>query len=169
MALNILYTIQLFMGRKPVVVRRISEIELTELYRNEKDVRVKERLLAIIHLYERRNIYEIADILKRSEKTIKNWLKAWNDQGYEGLIPQNRNGKDPMMPYGEWDKVIKEIEGKGMTIKDVINYVKDTRGVEYSYKGGWKVLRSIKKVKYGKPYIRNNKRPNDAESSLKKE
>jgi len=55
-----------------------------------------------------------------------------------------------------------------MTIKEVIKYVKDTRGVEYSYKGGWKILRAIKKVKYGKPYIRNSKRPINAESFLKK-
>ncbi len=156
------------MGRKPVIVRHISKVELDQLYKDERNIRIKERLLAIIHLYEGKNVYIVADILKRSEKTIKNWLSDWNKQGYDGLIPQNRNGKEPMISFDEWDKIIEEIEDKGMTIKEVIKYAKDTRGVEYSYKGGWKILRSIKKVKYGKPYIRNNKRPVNAESFLKK-
>jgi len=156
------------MGRKPVIVRHISKIDLEKLYKDEKDVKIKEKLLAIIHLYDKKNIYEVADILKRCEKTIKNWLSSWNKEGYEGLIPHNRNGKKPLISFDEWDKIIDEIEDKGMTIKEVIEYVKDTRGVEYSYKGGWKVLRVTKKVKYGKPYIRNSKRPEDAESILKK-
>ncbi len=60
------------MGRKPVIVRHISKENLDELHRCEKNIKIKERLLAIIHLYEGNNVYVVADILKRSEKTIKN-------------------------------------------------------------------------------------------------
>jgi transposase len=157
------------MGRKPIVTRHITKEELGKLYKAETNLRIKERLLVIVHLYEGKNVYEVADIVKRSERTIKDWLSRWNKQGYEGLIPQNRNGKKPKMSLDEWDQVIKEIECKGMTIKDVLKYVKDTRGIDFSYKYGWKILRRIKKVKYGKPYIRNEKRPNDAEDFLKKD
>lgn len=156
------------MGRKPIVTRHISKVDLDVLYKKETNIRIKERLLAIVHLYEGKNVYEVTDILKRSDRTIKHWLSRWNKQGYEGLIPQNRNGKSPKMPLDEWDQVIKEIEDKGMTIKDVLKYVKDTRGIDFSYKYGWKILRLTKKVKYGKPYIRNEKRPADAEEFLKR-
>jgi transposase len=156
------------MGRKPIVMRHISKIDLDKLYKKETNLRIKERLLAIVHLYEGKNVYEVANILKRSERSIKYWLSRWNDQGYCGLIPRNRNGKKPKMSLDEWDEVIKEIEGKGMMIKDVLKYVKDTRGKDFSYKYGWRILRIVKKVKYGKPYIRNEKRPVDAESFLKK-
>jgi putative transposase len=156
------------MGRKPIVMRHISKIDLDKLYKKETNLRIKERLLAIVHLYEGKNVYEVANILKRSERTIKYWLSRWNDQGYSGLIPRNRNGKKPKMSLDEWDEVIKEIEGKGMMIKDVLKYVKDTRGKDFSYKYGWRILRIVKKVKYGKPYIKNENRPVDAESFLKK-
>ena len=156
------------MGRKPIVIKHIPKDDLQDLYKKEKNPRIRERLLAMVHLYEGKNVYEVADILKKSKRTIKYWLSRWNKQGYEGLIPRNRSGAKPKMPYDEWDKVIKEIEDKGMTIKDVLKYVKDTRGVEYSYKAGWSVLRVTKKVRYGKPYIINEKRPTDAESFLKK-
>jgi transposase len=157
------------MGRKPVIIRHISKEELTKLYKSETDPRIKERLLAIIHLYEGKNVYEIANILKRCERTIKWWSSRWNKSGYEGLTPQNRGGREPKISSDEWDNIIEEIEDKGMTIKDVVNYVKETRNVDYSYKCVWYILRVQKKVKYGKPYIRNNKRPVDAESLLKKE
>ena len=55
-----------------------------------------------------------------------------------------------------------------MTIKDVAVYVKDTRGVHYAYKTVWEVLRKEKKVKYGKAYKMNSKRPPNAEEILKK-
>ncbi len=157
------------MGRKPIIIRHISKIDLDKLYKKETDLRIKERLLAIIHLYEGKNVYEVADILKRGERTIKYWLSRWNNHGYNGLTPKNRNGKKPKMSLDEWDRVIKEIEDKGMTIKDVLKYVRDTRGIDFSYKYGWRILRVVKKVKYGKPYIRNEKRPADAESFLKKD
>lgn len=56
-----------------------------------------------------------------------------------------------------------------MTIKEVTVYVKTTRGVECAYKTVWTILRKKKKVKYGKPYIQNSKRPENAEEILKKE
>jgi hypothetical protein len=34
----------------------------------------------------------------------------------------------------EWKKVVKEIERKGMSVKDEMIYVKTTRGVKYAYK-----------------------------------
>ncbi|MEM3099711.1 MAG: hypothetical protein QXU32_13510 [Nitrososphaerales archaeon] len=49
------------------------------------------------------------------------------------------------------EKFLEEIENKGMTLKDVKVYVRTTRGIEYSYDGGWKVLRKKMKVRYGKP------------------
>ena len=62
------------MGRKPVIERHISKEDLYQLYKKGNNSRVKERLLAIIQLYEGKNVYEIANILKRSERTIEHWL-----------------------------------------------------------------------------------------------
>ena len=43
-----------------------------------------------------------------------------------------------------------------MTLKDLKVYAKNTRGVEYSYKTIWRIMR--RGVKYGKPYIMNGRR-----------
>ena len=57
----------------------------------------------------------MAEIIRRSERTIKEWLKRWNKEGYEGILPKtSKRGRKPKLSDSEWDK-IKEIEGKGMT------------------------------------------------------
>lgn len=63
------------MPRKPKVIKHLTKEELEEKYRKEKDSTIKERLLAILLLYDGKNIYEVAEIIRRSERTIKEWLK----------------------------------------------------------------------------------------------
>ncbi len=58
---------------------------LERLYRNEHDGRLKERLLAILWLYEGKSITHTAQLGKVSRQTVSDWLKAWNQQGYQGL------------------------------------------------------------------------------------
>ncbi len=150
------------------LTRPIDINELSDKYRNEKDPRVKERLLALIHLYEGKTVKEVSTIVKRSIRTVERWVSAWNKSGYEGLAPQFTGGPKPKLSVDEWDKIVKEIKEKGMTIKDVTVYVNDTRGVHYGYKGVWEVLRRKRHVPYGKAYKMNEKRPSNAEETLKK-
>ncbi len=150
------------------LVRYMSEEELAELYRDETNPRIKERLQAILLLYEGRKTQEVADIVKRARSTIENWIKLWNENGYEGLVPEFKGGPKPKLSDEEWEKIKDEIKDRGMDIKDVIIYVKETRGVKYRYGAAWKALRGKMHVKYGKPYPKNEARPEDAEGILKK-
>ncbi|MEM2759321.1 MAG: helix-turn-helix domain-containing protein [Nitrososphaerales archaeon] len=154
--------------RKVTIIKHLGKDELEERFKKEKNPRVKERLLAILHLYDEKKISETASIIRRSVSSVKRWLWSWNEEAYDGLMPEFTGGPKPRMPYSEWDRILEEIENKGMTLKDVKVYVKTTRGIEYSYDAVWKVLRKKMKVRYGKPYIKNSKRPDDAEAVLKK-
>lgn len=157
------------MSRTPTLVRHIPRDELEARCRREKDARVKERALAVLQLYDGRREADVARSVGRSEKSVRNWLRRWNEDGYDdGLVPDFTGGPKPRMESSEWDKIVKEIENKGMTIKDVAVYVKDTRGVHYAYKTVWKALRKQRKVRYGKAYKMNARRPADAEGILKK-
>jgi transposase len=158
------------MPRRLNLVRHLTREELEARYRREKDSRLKERLQAILLLYDGKKTEDVADIVRRARSTIENWIAAWNNSkhGSDGLTPNFTGGPKPKMDESEWDKIVSEIENKGMTIRDVAVYVKDTRGVNYAYKTVWKVLRKEKKVRYGKAYKMNAKRPPDAEEILKK-
>ena len=133
--------------RVTVVKMPIPKKKLVKLYKKEKNPRVKERLQAIILLSEGRSTKEVAGILKRSIRSVERWIKSWNEGGYEKLIPKFTGGPKPMLSKDEWEKVLKEIEGKGYSIREVMVYVNTTRGVNYTYKGVWEVIRRKKKVK----------------------
>lgn len=157
------------MPARPNITWHLTKEELEEIYKKkEVDPRTKERLLAMLLLHDGKKVSEVSRIVRRSVRTVENWINRWNVQGYDGLIPRFDGGPKPRIGDSEWDKIVMEIEGRGMTIRDVEFYVKDTRGVHYAYKTVWKVLRKEKKVRYGKAYKMNAKRPPDAEEILKK-
>ena len=68
----------------------------------------------------------------------------------------------------EWIKILEEIKGKGYNLSQVRDYVEKTRGVKYSYKGVWNILRRWLKVSYGKPYVLIGKQSETASEELKK-
>ena len=143
-------------------------MNLKEPYKAEKDSRVKERLLAILLLYEGKKVQDTADVVRRARSTLELWIRNWNTRGVEGLKPRFSGGPKPKVSKTQWDQIVAEIDNKAMTIKDVAVYVKNTRGVGYTYKAVWKILRKKRHLRYGKPYKVNKKRPNDAEAILKK-
>lgn len=156
------------MSRRLCLVKHLSKIELERTYKAEKNSRVKERLLAILLLYEGKRVQDAADVVRRARSTLELWIRDWNTRGVDGLKPRFRGGPKPKVSKTEWDKIVAEIDNKAMTIKDVAVYVKDTRGVSYTYKAVWKILRKQRHLRYGKPYKVNKKRPDDAEAILKK-
>jgi transposase len=156
------------MPSKPSLVKHLSKEELEKAYKSEKDSRVKERLLAILLLYEGKKVPDAAALVRRCRSTLELWIRNWNQNSVSGLKTHFTGGPKPKVSKTEWDKIVAEIENKAMTIKDVAIYVNDTRGVSYTYKGVWEVLRRKRHLRYGKPYKMNEKRPHDAEAILKK-
>lgn len=74
---------------RPLQITRSSpdHDELVELYRKEGNPRIKERYQALYLLCERNNCTKVAKVLKRSRRTILNWLNAFNERGLEGIVP----------------------------------------------------------------------------------
>ena len=154
--------------RKVKLVEHLSKEQLETLYKKEKDARIRERLHAILLLYKKKMVKDIAEILGRSERSLNRWIKLWNNNGVEGLIPHFTGGPEPLLSLKEWKAVADEIKDKGMDLREVTIYVNTTKGVECSYKTTWKWLRQKLKISYRKPYPRNDKRPKNAEELLKK-
>jgi len=74
---------------KPLQITRNSpdHDDLVELYRKEGNPRKKERYQALYLLCEGNNCTEVAKILKRSRRTILNWLHAFDEGGLDGIVP----------------------------------------------------------------------------------
>lgn len=94
---------------KPLRIRRTSPDydELVELYKNEKNSRLKERYQALYLLCEGANCTEVAKMLKRSRRTILNWLHAFNEGGLDGIVPKLPSGR-PSRLTGEQKAILKD-------------------------------------------------------------
>lgn len=85
--------------RAPIQVRDITKDEKSELallYRQTKDVRLRERTQIILLASEQgMSAQEISKIVRRNEQTVRNWIKRFNAEGIEGLNDAPRSGAPP--------------------------------------------------------------------------
>lgn len=67
--------------------------EIVELYKKEINSALKERYQAIFLLHELGNCTKVAKLVKRSRRTIQNWIHAFNNGGLKGLVPNHPPGR----------------------------------------------------------------------------
>src|SRR5512136_594462 len=88
------------MGRKQEkeVNRHLTLDELNRIIkREEKSIRILERLYFIRFLYKGDKIKDACERLNITEPTGYCWLKAWNDSGLKGLEPHFSGGPKPRL------------------------------------------------------------------------
>ena len=141
---------------------------LEQLYRTESDGRLKERLLAIIHLYGGKSVSEASVLARRCENTVREWRSRWNAEGYQGLKLELTGGPKPRLGAAQWDEVAEHVKDKGMSIEDARRHVLEQYRIGYGYHMVWRELREKRKLGCGKPFMVNDRMPAGAEEQLKK-
>ena len=85
--------------RTPIQVRHIPPEEMVEwetLYRQTKDVRLRERTQILLLAAEQQmSVPQIAKIVRRNDQTVRTWLKRFNGEGIAGLYDAPRPGAPP--------------------------------------------------------------------------
>ena len=108
---------------------------LSKAYRNERDARVKERLLLIVRVSSDKQHVELAaSELHRSRAWAYKWCKRYNDEGLEeGLKDKPRSGKPCEMSKEETNKIIKELSSSntGWDFRQVMDLIQKRTGVKY--------------------------------------
>lgn len=70
-----------------------EKAELETLYRQTKDVRIRERTQIILLASEQEmTAPEICQIVRRNDQTIRSWIKRFNAEGLAGLYDAPRSG-----------------------------------------------------------------------------
>lgn len=67
--------------------------ELVELYKKEKNSKLKERYQALYLMIVLRNCTKVADLIKKSRTTIQTWVKRFNKGGLEAIVPNSPPGR----------------------------------------------------------------------------
>jgi transposase len=84
--------------RTPTQIRQIGPKEMAELetlYRQTKDVRIRERVQIILLAAEGMIAPEIAKIVRRNDQTVRTWIVRFNAEGIAGLYDAPRSGAPP--------------------------------------------------------------------------
>lgn len=159
------------MGRKQEkeIVKHVTLEELNKrIKKEEKSVRVLERLYFIKFMYKGDTIKEACEKVDISEPTGYNWLDSWNEQGYEGLVPNFSGGPKPKLVDADREELKRMlVEKDAWTLREVRELIREKFNVEYSEMQVWRILTSWN-MHHAKPYVLDKRRPDDAETILKK-
>lgn len=156
-------------------VDKLEEKEIEELNKYLKEYRqahnIYVRLLAVrmVKLGETRTM--VGEFTHKDRKTIGNWVKAYDEYGIEGLIPDYSNcGTKSKLTNEQLIelKIILSDPDKHYTIIGAKELIEERFGVTYSYKQVWEITRKKLGLHYCKPFLIYNEAPADAEEILLK-
>ena len=129
------------------------------------------RLLAVRMVKLGQSRTSVGEYIHKDRKTVGNWVKAYNEQGINGLIPDySKCGTKSKLTDQQLLKLKNTLTNpnKNYTLKDAKKLIEFEFGVTYSYKQVWEIVRKKLGLNYRKPFIIYNEAPKDAENILLK-
>jgi len=152
----------------PEITKHVSADALKHLIRKEKDMRMYKRLLFVYRMYQGRSVEEACEDMCVSRQTGYNWLKQWNEEGYEGLKRSFSGGRPPKLNKELRATLRDRLWCKGLWLtQEVRAFIRHEFGIDYSVKQVQRILREFR-MRYAKPYPRDYRRPEDAAELLAK-
>lgn len=134
------------------------------------DVKVYQRAIFLKMVMQKKPISHAAEFVGVTRETGFNWLKKYNKEGFNGLIPKYGGGRPSLLTNEQFEE-LKEIitnSEKNYSIRDVQKLINDKYGVNYSYKQTWEISKKKLNLNYAKPFPIYSKKPENAEEILKK-
>ena len=134
----------------------------------EKDTKILKRLYFVKYRYEGTGVEESAQRIGITRNEGYIWQRRWNENGYDGIIPHYAGGRPMKLSPEEFAQLKDLLDQKSTwTTDDVRSLIHEKFEVEYTLKQIRIILKKLK-MKYGKPFTQDYRRPEDAESLLKK-
>jgi len=156
---------------KVFIEDHLGSYEINDILKDYKvQLRLYKRVIFIKMLRENFTIKEATEFLKVSERTGYNWLKSYNEDGLDGLIP-NFGGGRPSFLSDEQLKELYEIltpKDANYSIKDVQKLILEKFGIDYTHKQVWFITRKKLGLNYGKPSPESPERDPERKKVLKK-
>jgi len=143
--------------------RSVVEVEyLQKKHREEKDIRTRERIHAVLLYYKGYDPQEIAEILDKNERTISDWIEKYLKSDIKELRNKPRSGRPTKLSKDEEKELEETIINKTPSgfgykwkiwdIKTVKDFVNGKYEAVFSYSGVWRMVRKRMGFSYGKPY-----------------
>lgn len=145
-----------------------TESELYDVSRElKKYVEFHEKLMFIQDLYNGETVKYAISKRGKTEQTGRNWLKRWNESGFDGLFRKKGSGRKAELTEKDLSDLRKQIKEKELKdLKSIKHEIKKEFDVEYSDRHIRRILKKLN-FGYGKPYTIYNETPENAEEILK--
>lgn len=141
---------------------------LKKLLKKEKDLKVRDRIRAILLLKKNYKQYEVAEIMGVTERTLYNWKTSYAKHGYEGLKDKPIPGRNTVLNTGDMKKLKGLLKKREYwATKEVRELIKNEFDIEFTLRHITRILRKLD-MYYQKPYVNDYRRPDNAEDILKK-
>jgi transposase len=122
----------------------LTKYELVNLYKKERDPKVKERLLLVIRVICDHQIpFHVVKEMNRSNPWASDWLKRFNEEGIEGLKDRTKSGRRPeLSEETEYEiKTILKESSTGWTTKQIEELIIRESGIKYHYTHIYRVVK----------------------------
>jgi len=163
----LVYCVVVRTWKRVILEKHVSLEELRLLIQREQDKRVYERLLFIHQLYIHEDVYEACERMCIVPQTGYNWLKAWNQGGYDGLKPSFGGGRPPKITPGQLEELREELGVKDHWLTgEVVALIAQRFNVRYSQRQVARILRKLG-MQCSKPYPVDRRRLENAEEILR--
>jgi putative transposase len=114
------------------------------MYRIEKNVNVKERMLLVLNVvYYGKIAANMAREIHKSKGWASQWLKRYNEEGIEGLKDKLKGGRHPKVSRQvEYRiKTILKESNKGWSTKQVEELILQESGIRYHHNHIYRIVR----------------------------
>lgn len=129
------------------LVGKIQEYDFKNSYKQERDPKIKIKLLSLHHLQSGKLLKDVAEIVLHDEKSIRSWIRSFVDFDYEGLIEKDGRGPKPRLPKEMEEKFKDSLDilqdarnGGRITVKDIQNILVEEFECNYSEQGVYTLL-----------------------------
>ena len=122
----------------------LTKFQLVNLYKKERDPKVKERLLLIIRVKCDHQIpYRVVKEMNRSDPWASDWLKRYDNEGITGLKNRTKCGRHSELSE-ETSYKIKTIlreSNQGWTTKQIEELIIMESGIKYHYTHIYRIVK----------------------------
>jgi transposase len=136
---------------KRLVIVDWNEGQLEALGEWRKDARVERRIIALRMIHDARTALDAAKIVGVSDRTVREWVKAFNAEGCSSLRYDRHKGAESMLTPLQEEAVKKAVADgppkdspfsvwRGRTLQD---WIKDRFGADYSLSGIYFLLHRL--------------------------
>jgi len=136
-------------GRPLVITWQESADELLRRYEQEPNVYRHMRLHALWLLRQGKQMAEVREVVGVSYATMKRWVALYRSGGLQEVlekIPGYRSQGRPSYLSAEQLRAVEEEAKSGSfkTVWDAVHWVKETYGIEYTYRGMWSLFQRLR-------------------------